>query len=126
MFKAVALLEGLSWLGLLAGMYVKHLADGGERGVQVFGPIHGGVFVAYVLLTVLVGRAHRWSAGTLLLGLAASVPPFATVLFERWADRTGRLDTGSPHVAGRREPATSVAGREPQASGGGRRTGGHP
>jgi integral membrane protein len=105
LFKAVAILEGLSWLGLLTGMYFKHLAGTGEQGVHVFGPVHGGVFLAYVLLTLLVGRALRWPARVVLWGLAASVPPFATVLFERWAQRTGRLadDPAPAAVAG--EPA---------------------
>ena len=90
-FVVVAIAEALSWLGLLTGMYFKYLTDAGELGVHVFGPIHGGIFVLYVVLTLLVARAHRWSAGTTLLGLACSVPPFATLAFELWATRTGRL-----------------------------------
>ena len=35
--------------------------------------------------------AHRWDRKTLVLGLVASIPPFGTVVFERWANRTGRL-----------------------------------
>ena len=35
----------------------------------------------------------RWSVWTTLLALACSVPPFATLLFEWWAVRTGRLNT---------------------------------
>ncbi len=95
LFKVVALLEGLSWLGLLAGMFLKYVTKTTEAGVHLFGPIHGGVFIAYVLLTVLTSRQQRWSLGTLALGLVAAVPPFATVLFEVWAQRTGRLDVRS-------------------------------
>jgi integral membrane protein len=91
LFQVVAILEGLSWLGLLVGMYFKYLTDAGELGVKIFGPIHGGIFLAYVLLTLLVGRAQRWAWWTVLLGLAASIPPFASVAFELWAQRTGRL-----------------------------------
>jgi integral membrane protein len=91
LFLVVATLEALSWLGLLAGMYVKYLTDGGELGVKIFGPVHGGVFVAYVLLTLLVARLQGWSVWVTLLGLACSVPPFATLAFEAWTVRTGRL-----------------------------------
>jgi integral membrane protein len=90
-FVVVAIAEALSWLGLLTGMYFKYLTDAGELGVQLFGPIHGGVFVLYVALTLLVARANRWSPGTTLLGLACSVPPFASLAFEQWVVRTGRL-----------------------------------
>lgn len=105
-FKAVALLEGASWLGLLIGMYVKYVADAGEVGVQVFGPIHGGVFLVYVVLALVTARLQRWSWRTLALGLAASVPPFGTVLFEKWAKRSGRL---SPRRSGPQAPAAAAA-----------------
>jgi hypothetical protein len=49
------------------------------------------VFVAYCLTTVLVAVDQRWSAGRTLLGLAAAVPPFCTVLFDRYAERRGAL-----------------------------------
>jgi integral membrane protein len=89
--RIVAVAEALSWLGLLAGMYVKYVPQTSEAGVQVFGPIHGGIFVAYVVVAVAASRVLRWNAWTTLLALAASVPPLGTVLFERWASRTGRL-----------------------------------
>ena len=90
-FRVVAVAEALSWIGLLAGMYVKHVLGTSEVGVQVFGPVHGGVFVAYVAVALLASRVLRWSPGTTLLALAASVPPLGTSGFERWATRTGRL-----------------------------------
>jgi integral membrane protein len=93
LFQAVAIAEAVSWVGLLVGMYFKYLTDAGELGVKLFGPIHGGIFIAYVLLTLLVGRTLRWSRWTTLAGLVCSVPPFATLVFDLWALRTGRLDT---------------------------------
>lgn len=101
-FMVVAIAEAFSWVGLLTGMYFKYLTDAGEQGVQVFGPIHGGVFVAYVLLTLLVARTFGWSGRTTLVGLACSIPPFASVVFEVWAQRTGRLAV--PSVAKDPEP----------------------
>jgi integral membrane protein len=96
LFRAVAVTEAFSWVGLLVGMYFKHLAGAGELGVQVFGPLHGGVFVAYVVLTLVVARTQRWSLRATFVGLAAAVPPFTTLAFERWAVRTGRLDVLGP------------------------------
>jgi integral membrane protein len=95
LFVAVAIAEALSWTGLLIGMYFKYLTDLGELGVQIFGPVHGALFVLYVVATLLVARAYRWSAGTTLLGLACSIPPFATLAFELWVTRTGRMATAS-------------------------------
>jgi integral membrane protein len=96
-FRIVAVAEALSWVGLLIGMYVKYVPETTELGVQIFGPIHGGIFVAYVVTSVVAARVLRWSIGTTLLALAASVPPLASIVFERWACR-GRLpqDTAVP------------------------------
>ena len=93
LFRVVAVAEALSWLGLLAGMYVKYVPQTSEVGVQVFGPVHGGIFVAYVVTTFVARRLLRWDLSTTILALAASVPPLTTVLFERWATRTGRLSS---------------------------------
>ncbi len=99
LFLLVATAEAVSWAGLLIGMYVKYFTDGGERGVQIFGPIHGGVFVTYVVLTLLVARTLRWSLPVTLAALACSIPPFATLVFEWWAARSGRLDATGTRAA---------------------------
>ena len=72
-FRIVAVAEALSWVGLLIGMYVKYVPETTELGVQIFGPIHGGIFVAYVVTAVVAARVLRWSIGTTLLALAASL-----------------------------------------------------
>ena len=95
-FRAVAVAEAVSWALLLAGMFVKWVLRTSEVGVQVFGPVHGAVFIAYVLVALVAWRVLRWTPGTALLALAASVPPFTTVWFERWARRTGRLPVAQP------------------------------
>jgi integral membrane protein len=92
-FRLFALAEAVSWAGLLLGMFFKYVVVNNEIGVQVFGPIHGVIFVGYLLVTVLARGPLRWDLRTTILALVASIPPFGTVLFERWAARTGRLDT---------------------------------
>ncbi|MCZ2815741.1 DUF3817 domain-containing protein [Modestobacter sp. VKM Ac-2984] len=101
-FRAVAIAEAVSWVLLLAGMFVKRVLDASELGVQVFGPVHGAVFVVYVVVTLVAWRVLRWTPVTGLLALAASVPPLVTIWFERWARRTGRLpvDAATPARAG--------------------------
>jgi integral membrane protein len=82
-FRIVAVAEALSWVGLLL--------DSSEVGVQVFGPIHGAIFVGYVVVALVAARALRWDVRTTVLALVASVPPLATLWFERWASRRGSL-----------------------------------
>jgi integral membrane protein len=91
-FRFVAVLEALTWLGLLIGMAFKYIpADGNEIGVKVFGPIHGAVFVLYLVVTVLTALKLRWNAVTTIVAAIASIPPFGTVVFEIWAARNGHL-----------------------------------
>ena len=39
------------------------------------GPIHGGIFIAFVVAAVLVGLAHKWSVSTWILALLARMVP---------------------------------------------------
>ena len=87
LFRAAALLEAVSWGALLVGMFFKYVAVQNEIGVKIAGPIHGAFFILYVLSVLLVREQLRWNTRTTLIALAASVPPFATAFFERWAVR---------------------------------------
>lgn len=91
LFRALATAEAITWALLLSGMFLKYVTETTELGVRVFGMVHGVVFIAYCLVALLVAVDQRWSPGRLLLGLAAAVPPFATLPFEADADRRGLL-----------------------------------
>ncbi len=91
-FRTLAIAEAITWAALLAGMVVKYGVGTTELGVQVAGPIHGVVFIAYCLATLLVGIDQQWTRGRLLLGLASAVPPLMTVWFDRHVEARGGLD----------------------------------
>ncbi|MEV0674156.1 DUF3817 domain-containing protein [Mycobacterium sp. NPDC050441] len=94
-FRLIAFAEAVSWAGLLVGMYFKYLGSPRtEIGVKVFGPVHGGVFIAFVVAAVLVGVARKWDIGTWILALLASIVPLGSVIFVMWADRTARIESG--------------------------------
>ncbi|WP_091088843.1 DUF3817 domain-containing protein [Micromonospora nigra] len=103
LFVVAAIAEAISWAALLAGMAVKYGPPANELGVQIFGPIDGGLFVAYGVLVLAVARLHRWSLPATAVALACAVPPFATLAFERWARRRGMLRVSREAT---REPAT--------------------
>ena len=91
LFRALAVSEAITWALLLAGMFLKYVTRTTELGVSIFGMVHGVVFIAYCLVTLVVAIDQRWSLRHTVLGLAAAVPPFATLLFEAYADRHGLL-----------------------------------
>ncbi|SHG03592.1 DUF3817 domain-containing protein [Streptoalloteichus hindustanus] len=90
-FRAIAFAEAVSWAALLIGMLFKYVVASNPIGVKIFGPVHGLLFVVYVIVVLLVREPLRWNGKTTVWALIASVPPFGTVVFERWASRTGRL-----------------------------------
>lgn len=94
LYRAVAVAEAITWALLLTGMFLKYVTRTTELGVQVFGMVHGVVFIAYCLATVLMWVDQKWSLGHLVLGLLAAVLPFATVPFERHAAMSGLLGAG--------------------------------
>lgn len=95
-FRVVALMEATTWLGLLIGMIAKYAFDAGDGGVALFGPVHGVVVLVYVAITLWSASVFGWGSRTLWTALLASVPPLGSVVFERWATRTGRLPRKIP------------------------------
>lgn len=90
-FKITAFAEAVSWIGLLIGMFFKWVVQSGDFGVRLFGPIHGTVFILYVVSLIWVSVSHKWTTKESLLGLVSSIPPLMTVWFERRAERRGAL-----------------------------------
>jgi integral membrane protein len=86
-FRICAITEAITWIGLLASMYEKYIADAHSSLIHIFGSVHGYAFLAYVLVVFLVRAEYGWSNRMTMLALASSVPPLATVPFERWAYR---------------------------------------
>ncbi len=98
-FRFLAVAEAFSWAALLIGMYFKWIAGTTEIGVQVAGPIHGALFVGYGVAALVLWRLQRWPFTVALFAGLSAVFPFATILFERWADKRGLLATADADYA---------------------------
>ena len=68
---------------------------------------HGLIFIAFVVTGLLVGIAVKWTVGTWLLALLASIVPLCSVIFLIWADRTGRMGAASAST-GVLQPGRSI------------------
>lgn len=91
LFTVVARAEVVTWALLLLGMFLKYVTQTTELGVRIFGLLHGVVFLAYVLVSLVLWTNHRWRSTILLRALVAGVVPFATLWFERWAKKRNEL-----------------------------------
>jgi integral membrane protein len=77
---------------VLVAMPLKYLGDD-ERAVAVVSPIHGALYILYVLATLDLGRRLRWPAVRMVLVMLAGTVPFVSFLAERrvTADVRARL-----------------------------------
>ncbi len=91
LYRALALAEVVTWTLLLGGMFLKYVTGTTEVGVRIGGGVHGFVFLAYCVTTVLIGVDHRWSPGRVAAGLGSAVVPYLTLPFERSAEKAGLL-----------------------------------
>jgi integral membrane protein len=83
LFRIVGFLEGISYLVLLGiAMPLKYLADM-PLAVTIVGGMHGGLFVAYIGMSILLAILFRWPIGRLSLAVLASVVPTGTFWFDR-------------------------------------------
>ncbi len=92
-FRLVAHLEAVSWTGLLVGMLFERVlvryAELGDRLVAGFGSVHGLLVLAFAGLGIALAVARRWEPRMYAWGFLATLLPFATVVFDRWATRHG-------------------------------------
>ena len=79
-FKIVAILEGVSFLGI--AMPLKYIFDL-PASTQVVGMAHGILFIAYVLMVVIIRKQLNWNLKTTALALTASVLPFGPFVVDR-------------------------------------------
>jgi integral membrane protein len=91
-FRYVALIEATTFLLLLMASYLKHVNDQ-PVGVAILGPIHGILFIAYVVIALNLREEQGWSVRTTLLILLGAVLPFGGYVVDRWLDRNGRVET---------------------------------
>ncbi len=103
-YRTLSIAEAVTWTLLIGGMLLKYLANAGSVLVVVTGSIHGLVFISYAFTAVLVGVNQRWRIGQIVLAVVTAIVPYATIPFDRWLDRRGRLE-GEWHREATDDPA---------------------
>jgi len=77
----LAIAEGISYLLFALTMPLKYGYDIVLPN-RIVGMLHGILFLMYCLWVVIVAYQKKWSFGLTLIGLVASLLPFATFVFE--------------------------------------------
>lgn len=81
--RYIALAEATSFIALLIASAVKR-TGGSELGVQILGPIHGLLFIAYVVIALNLRPRVGWSGKTTFWVLVGAVIPFGGYVVDWW------------------------------------------
>lgn len=91
--RYIAFAEATSFIALLVASVVKR-TGGSELGVQILGPIHGLLFIAYVVIVFNVRADLGWSGKTTFWVLVAAVVPFGGYAVDWWLLRDRGASAG--------------------------------
>lgn len=82
-FRVTAILEGISYLMLFGlGMPLKYWANIPEPNKWI-GYAHGGLFIGYVILTVMFCMEKKWGLKRFIILFIASLLPFGTFYIDK-------------------------------------------
>ncbi|MEO6943781.1 MAG: DUF3817 domain-containing protein [Lacisediminihabitans sp.] len=103
-YRALSIAEAVTWTLLITGMLLKYVANAGSLPVLIGGSIHGLVFISYAATAVIVGLNQRWKVGQIVFAVVTAIVPYATIPFDLWLDRHGKLE-GDWHRDATDDPA---------------------
>jgi integral membrane protein len=94
LFRMAAIAEACGWTMLISGILIgKYLLPGNRIPVMIAGQFHGVLFIAYAMSAIGLYPTLRWSRKRAIVALLASIPPYGSLLFERWAQLSRDHDT---------------------------------
>ncbi|RZU52443.1 integral membrane protein [Krasilnikovia cinnamomea] len=93
-YRIIAWVVGVILIVLVLGMPLKYLGDN-DIVVAAVGPVHGFLFMVYLVCTFDLGRRARWSLGRMALVMLAGTVPFLSF----WAERKVSRDWVKPELA---------------------------
>lgn len=85
----IALAEATSFIALLIAAVIKRTGDN-EIGVQILGPIHGLLFIAYVVNVFAIRADLGWDGKTTFWILVGAVVPFGGYVVDWWMLRSAK------------------------------------
>lgn len=92
LFKIAAIAEAVGWSLLIVGIFLRDVVlHGNQAPVQLAGRIHGSLFLLYILAVLILAPSLGWSWFKTMCAGLCSVPPYGSLLFERFAAYTRKI-----------------------------------
>lgn len=94
LYRIVAIAEAITWTILISALIYRAIVgqENGGLAVTIGGSIHGFVFLSYGATAVLTAINQRWNPGLAVVAIITAVIPYATIPFDIWAHRKGKLE----------------------------------
>lgn len=92
LFRLFALAEAVTWTLLIGGLILRATVGVPSMAFAIVGGLHGAVFLAYGVMASLTGVNQRWGLGRTILAVALAIVPYATIPFELYVQRSGKLE----------------------------------
>jgi integral membrane protein len=83
-YRVMAYVTGVMLLVLCAAIYVRYGPADDPAMSEVVSPIHGWLYVIYLVSVVLLVRQRQWTPGRIVLIALAGTVPFASFFAERY------------------------------------------
>ncbi len=84
LFRIGAIAEAVGWTLLITGIALQEIT-GSHIPVLIAGQIHGMLFFGYAAAAAGLYPSLGWSRWQAFCAVAASVPPYGSLLIEQWA-----------------------------------------
>jgi integral membrane protein len=93
LFRLAAIGEAVGWTLLISGILLSRLPVSWDQiPVQLAGRTHGVLFLIYATAVIVLSPSMGWSWKRIIIGTAASVPPYGSLVFEMWASHRKHHD----------------------------------
>lgn len=86
LFRIAAIAEACGWTLLITGIMIsRYLTPHNSTALILAGKTHGMLFTLYLIAALGLYPSLGWPRWRAVFALAFSVPPYGTLVFERWA-----------------------------------------
>ncbi len=98
-FKVMAIVVGIGLLLLVLGMVLRYGFDR-PRLSEAWSPVHGFLYMVYMVATANLGFKVRWGLGRIVLVMLAGTVPFLSFWAERRVSREVESELATERAAG--------------------------
>jgi integral membrane protein len=97
-FRIAAFGEAFGWTTLISGLAISRYVMHGDRAaIDIAGQIHGTIFLAYLASVIVFCSSLRWTRRQTIIAAMASIPPYGTLVFEKYMAHKRRDEAAKAH-----------------------------